>query len=66
MTVNVTDSADTNYNDAFVRATNSAGNFVRFRGVTASGFTLTARPEAASDGRFRAPVNGLQIVIPPQ
>jgi hypothetical protein len=30
--------------------------------VNASGFTLTATPGATSDGRFRAPVNGIQIV----
>jgi hypothetical protein len=37
-----------------------AGNYVVFRGVTGSSFTLTATPMVAN----RAPVNGMQIVWP--
>ena len=60
-TVNVTDAANTNFNATFVQGNNSAGNYVRFT-VTATGFTVTATPGTASDGRPRAPVNGIQIV----
>ena len=38
------------------------GNYVVFRNVTGTGFTLTAQPGA--DSMLRAPVNGIQIVYP--
>lgn len=60
-TINLTDAANTNFNTAFVQANNSAGNYVRFT-ITGPGFTLTATPGTSSDGRLRAPVNGLQLV----
>jgi hypothetical protein len=41
-----------------------AGHYIVFRGVTGASFTLTAAPIAATASRFRAPVNGLQIVYP--
>jgi hypothetical protein len=42
-----------------------AGNYVVFRNVTETGFTLTAQPMTGStDQLFRAPVNGIQIVYP--
>ncbi len=59
--VNLTDAANTNFSGTFVRAANSSGNYVRFT-ITATGFTLTATPGQASDGRRRAPVNGIEIV----
>ena len=60
-TINLTDAANASYNTTFTEANNSAGNFVKFS-IAASGFTLTATPGATSDGRLRAPVNGVQIV----
>jgi hypothetical protein len=42
-----------------------AGNYIVFRNVTGTGFTLTAQPMTGStDQMFRAPVNGIQIVYP--
>ena len=38
------------------------GNYVVFRNVTGTGFTLTAQP--GTDSMLRAPVNGIQIVYP--
>jgi hypothetical protein len=62
-TVNATDSANTNFTATFTRATNSAGNYVKFT-VTAAGFTITATP-GTSTGTRRAPVNAIQIVPVP-
>jgi hypothetical protein len=59
--VTLTDTKNTNFAGAFTRASNSAGNYVAFS-VNATGFTVTATPGPASDGRKRAPINGLQIV----
>ena len=41
----------------------TAGNYVRFRGLTASGFTLTATPVT---GMGQGPINGLQIIALPE
>jgi hypothetical protein len=42
-----------------------AGNYIVFRNVTGTGFTLTAQPMTGStDQLVRAPVNGIQIVYP--
>jgi hypothetical protein len=60
-TVSLTDIGNTHFNGTFVEAADSSGNYVKFR-VTGSGFTITATPSATSDGRMRAPVNGMQIV----
>jgi hypothetical protein len=60
-TIDLTDAAATNFSAAFVQASNSNGNYVKF-GINAGGFTLRAIPGQASDGRPRAPVNGIQIV----
>ena len=60
--INLTDAAGTNFSGTFVRANNSNGNYVRFTIGAVSGFTLTATPGTASDGRRRAPVNALEIV----
>ena len=60
-TVNLTDPANTNFDAAFTRANDSTGNYVRFS-ITATGFTLTATPTAATTATRRAPVNGIQIV----
>jgi hypothetical protein len=40
------------------------GNYVVFRNVTGSSFTLTAQPMPSTWGIQRAPVNGMQIVYP--
>jgi hypothetical protein len=40
------------------------GNYVVFRHLTASSFTLTALPQPSGMGTERAPVNGIQIVYP--
>jgi len=60
-TVNLTDPANTNFDTTFTRADGSVGNYVRFT-ITATGFTLTATPAAATTATRRAPVNGVQIV----
>jgi hypothetical protein len=59
--INLTDNANTNFSGTFTQANNSAGNYVVFS-ITATGFTLTAIPSAASDNVKRAPVNGMQII----
>src|SRR5579885_517545 len=61
----VTDSSNTNFNGTFQQALNSAGNYVKFSGIQATAFALTATPTSASDGVLRAPVNGIQIVPSP-
>lgn len=60
--IGLTDLANTNFNGTFVQANGSAGNYVRFASVTATGFTITATPGSSSDAYPRAPVNGIQIV----
>jgi hypothetical protein len=60
-TINLTDPGNTNFDATFTEASDSAGNYVKFT-VDATGFTLTATPGPTSDGRPRAPVNGIQIV----
>jgi hypothetical protein len=59
-TINLTDTANTNFSSTFTQATNSAGNYVKFS-IVASGFTLTATPGASTSSK-RAPVNAVQIV----
>ena len=44
--------------------TAGAGNYVVFRNLTGSSFTLTALPRPSTMGTERAPVNGIQIVYP--
>ena len=41
----------------------TAGNYVRFTGLTGSGFTLTATPVT---GMGQGPINGLQIIALPE
>lgn len=41
-----------------------AGDYVVFRNVTGSSFTLTAQPRPSTWGIQRAPVNGIQVVYP--
>ena len=43
-------------------ANNNAGNYVVFRSLAVTGFTLTAAPLASSGSTLRAPVNGIQII----
>ncbi len=60
--ISLTDAANTNFSGTFTQANNSAGNYMVFSSIAATGFTLTAIPGTASDGTARAPVNGIQIV----
>jgi hypothetical protein len=64
-TISLTDPGGVDFSGTFVRANNSAGNYIVFTGVTGSSFSLTATPGAASDGVKRAPVNALQIASHP-
>jgi len=61
------DAAGVNFGGTFAEASGTAaanataGNYVRFRGLTASGFTLTATP-VSGDG----PINAIQIIGAPE
>jgi hypothetical protein len=44
--------------------TAGAGNYVVFRNLTGSSFTLIAQPRGSTWGVERAPVNGIQVVYP--
>jgi hypothetical protein len=57
----VTDQANVDFGRTFSRASDSAGNYVKFT-ITASGFTVTAAPTLPASGTRRAPVNGIQVV----
>jgi hypothetical protein len=48
-----------NFSGTFVES--PTGNYVRFRNVKATSFTLYATPSGTSDGVYRAPVNAIQI-----
>ena len=61
LTITLTDAANVNFAGTFTRASNAAGNYVKFS-INAGGFTLTARPTTADSATLRAPVNGIQIV----
>ena len=41
-----------------------SGTHVIFRAITGASFTLTAKGISGTGSRFRAPVNGIQIVFP--
>jgi hypothetical protein len=60
-TIQLIDAANTNFAGGFTRASNSAGNYVRFS-IDAGGFTITAKPVSGTNATLRAPVNGIQIV----
>jgi hypothetical protein len=60
-TINLTDPANTDFTTTFTRASNSNGNYVRFR-INATAFTLTAAPVSGTNATLRAPVNGIQVV----
>jgi hypothetical protein len=48
----------------FGKATNGGfGNYIQFAGVSVTSFTILATPGIG--GLSRAPVNGIQIVLPP-
>ena len=49
-----------NFNGTFVES--PTGNYIRFRNVKATSFTIYATPSGTSDGVYRAPINGIQIV----
>ncbi len=60
--VNLTDPAGTNYSGPFVFGNNTNGNFVKFYGLTASSFTITATAGTSTDAFKGSPINGVQIV----
>jgi hypothetical protein len=60
-TIDLTDTAYTNFSGTFTQAAGTAGNYVKFT-VTAGGFTLTATPISGTNPTLRAPVNAIQIV----
>jgi hypothetical protein len=47
-----------------VTSEGGSGNYVVFRNVTGTSFTLTATPGTTTGNEHRAPVNGIQIVYP--
>ncbi|MEN3338149.1 MAG: hypothetical protein V7647_1825 [Acidobacteriota bacterium] len=61
VTIGLTDPANLNFGGTFIRASSSAGNYVKFS-ITAGGFTVTARPTTADGTTLRAPINGIQVV----
>jgi hypothetical protein len=60
-TINVTDSAYTDFAGTFTRASGGSGNYVKFS-ISAGGFTVTATPLSGTNSTLRAPVNAIQIV----
>jgi hypothetical protein len=60
-TITLTDAANTTFSSAFSRASNGAGNYVKFT-ITGTAFTITAKPLKADTATLRATINGLQIV----
>jgi hypothetical protein len=60
-TITLTDAANANFAGSFTRGSGSSGNYVKFT-ISATGFTLSASPAAASSTTRRAPVNAIQIV----
>jgi hypothetical protein len=63
-TVNVTDSAYTDFAGAFTQSAGGSGNYVKFS-INGGGFTLTATPLSSTNTKLRAPVNAIQIVPTP-
>ena len=60
-TINLTDTAYTNFSGTFTQAAGGAGNYVKFA-ITAGGFMLTATPLTGTNPTLRAPINAIQIV----
>jgi hypothetical protein len=59
----VTDARGTNFQGEFREAVGGgSGNYLKFSGIRATGFTLKATPGTTSDNVKRAAVNGIQIV----
>lgn len=50
------------YSGQYFQNNNGAGNYVVFKGVNASSFTITATPSPADGTAGNAPINGVQIV----
>jgi hypothetical protein len=63
ITVSQTGPSPTTFTGFVLAPAGGSGNYIVFRNVTGSAFTLTASP--ASGAITRAPVNGIQIVTPP-
>jgi hypothetical protein len=59
--VKIVQGPNTVFTGTYTHATGGPGNYVIFRGLTGSSFTLTSTPGAALRTP-RSPVNGLQIV----
>ena len=64
-TVSVTQVGPSGFT-GYSEATNggTTGNYVLFKNVTGTSFTMTSTAVSASDSIMRAPVNGMQIVWP--
>jgi hypothetical protein len=62
LTVSQTGPTPTSFTSFTLAPAGGAGNYIVFRNLTATSFTLTATPGTGS--QTRAPVNGLQIVAP--
>ncbi|HEX4811099.1 MAG TPA: cellulase family glycosylhydrolase [Bryobacteraceae bacterium] len=61
--VSGTDAANTDFSGTFTFATaGSAGNYVVFPDCTGENFTILAIHGTSTDGTYRGPVNGIQIV----
>jgi hypothetical protein len=59
----VTDARGANFRGEFQQAVGGGrGNYLKFSGIGATGFTLTATPGSTSDDVKRAAINGIQIV----
>ncbi|BCU79451.1 autotransporter-associated beta strand repeat-containing protein [Luteolibacter sp. LG18] len=62
-TIKALDTGGSHFSGTYVQADGTAGNHIRFTGLTSSTFTLSATGDQTYSGP-RAPVNGIQIVIP--
>lgn len=56
------DLANVDFSGSFIKANNSAGNYLVFAIPNVPGFTISATPINDNDTYPRAPVNGVQIV----
>lgn len=64
VTISQTGASASKFTTYMLAPAGGSGNYVLFRGVTGTSFTLTAAPGAATDTSTRSPVNGIQIVAP--
>jgi hypothetical protein len=59
--IQMTDTANTNFSGGFVRADGGTGNYAVFF-ITGTDFTLTVAPVGSTSTTARAPLNAIQIV----